>query len=295
MKLRQCGLLFSTLALSVLAQADGLGYSCEQSNLAAAKTELTKSSKKQLPDAIARAEDFLQRCKNSVLPPAATSTQAGDYYGLVNQLMAAHSKTENIPACITLGTVATSLWNSPYKTLQGSPVYQDLQKTFDSCKTKREKKLGEKFSAEPCPLFGAGHKYSSAVKAPPQWQLTAKGTACLYLHPGKNRAIPEEEGIRLRENSPYLILLTKEGDDVYERFIDFQQGSLASKDLCLSGRMDNIDFLATAGKKNNPLIRIRSYAEHCLRDSAAFAIDFVYKIDTEGLVATDELSITLQP
>lgn len=271
-------------------------YSCNLADIASARADLAKSSgKQQLSQTASQVSHFLDTCRSSVFPTAASpKNQIEDFYGLVNRLMLAQLKIADSRACISLGTATTDTWNSPFKAIKDTELYAAVQQTLAACKVKRDKAIAIKFSAEKCPLFGPNHKYSSAIRVPDAWQWQTKGATCLYLYGGKNRGIPEEEGIRLRENSPYLVLLQMEGDKLLERYIDFNHGELATKDLCLSGRIQGVNFLAAGGKEKNPLLRIKSYTEHCLRDSAAFALDAVYKIDREqGLVALDELSVTL--
>lgn len=289
----------TTLALLIATAvyADEVpSYSCNLSSIATAKTDLaTSSSKTQLTQVASQVTQFLNTCRASVIPRTATpKDQIEDFYSLVDQLMQAQMKTNNSTDCIKLGLATTDTWNSPYKTIKGSAIYSAVQQTLNTCKNKRDKAIATGFATDKCPLFGTNHKYSSAILVPKAWQLQTGGPSCLYLYGGKNRNIPEEEGIRLRENSPYLILLKMDGDKLLEQYIDFSQGELASKELCLSGRIEAVNFLASGGKKKGPLIRIQSYAEHCLRDSASFALDSVYQIDSaRGLVAVDELLVSL--
>lgn len=271
-------------------------YSCHLRDIATARDDLANASaKKQLTQVAIQVSQFLDSCRPSVFPTAASpKQQIEDFYGLIDQLMLAQLKIANSSECIRLGTATTYAWNSPYKAIKDSAIYISVQQTLTSCKNKRDREIATKFSAEKCPLFGPNHKYSSAIAVPEAWQWQTTGPSCLYLHGGKNRNKPEEEGIRLRENSPHLVLLHIEGEKLLEQYIDFSQGQLATKELCLSGRIEGVDFLAAGGKKKNPLIRIKSYAEQCLRDSASFAMDSVYKLDSEkGLVAVDELSVNL--
>jgi len=295
--------LQSFIALTMLLTAstwakdvEHVNYSCALESIAQAKMDLVNAdSKKQF---FATADDislFLNTCRATVFPTAITpKNQIEDFYSVIKDVLAAQLKTEKIHDCIKLGATTTEPWDSTYKSIKDSPDYSAIQKTIASCKAKREKEIDADFVAEKCPLFGSSHKYSKAIAVPAKWKLNTKGAACLYLYTGKNLSKPEEEGIHLRENYPHLILLTMEGEDMYEQFIDFNQGELASKDICLSGRIEGVDFLSTSGNAKNPLIRIKSYSEHCLRDSASFAIDSVYKVDREkGLIPVNELSITL--
>ena len=282
-----------TIFIASQACAD---YSCNLESITKARTDLTNIGQKQSLNNIAgEALDFLNNCHTDVFPIATSpANQIEDFYSLVDELLLAQLKTQQTDNCIKLGSATTDVWDSPYKTLPDAALHSRIQKTIESCKIKHEKELGNKFSAEKCPLFGPNHKYSSAIAVPKTWKLNTEGPACLYLYGGKNRNKPEEEGIHLRENYPYLILLTMAGEYVQETYIDFIQGDLATKDFCLSGRIDGVDFLSTGGTAKKPLLRIRSYAEHCLRDSAAFAIDSVYKIEhKQELTPLKELTVTL--
>lgn len=289
-------ILFSLAINSAYVTAEV--YPCEPQSLHRIQEDLRNSdSKKQLAEVAAQGSQFLVSCRTRILPSTELHKDTvEDFYRLVDEVLNAQLKTRQFNDCIALGLTTTDAWDSPFKMLKPSSLSTRVEKTLRSCQTKRDKTLNYKFAAKECPLFGDGHKYSSAILAPTKWLLNKQDHACLYLYGGKNRAIPEEEGIRLRENSPYLILLTKEGDNVYERYIDFTQGKLGSKDFCLSGRIAGVDFLTTASNTEQPLIRIRHYVEHCLRDNAAFAMDSVYRIDQQqGLVPVDELLINLRP
>lgn len=294
-------LLQPLLALSVLLTAyataeEQVNYNCSLDAIPQAKTDLANAhSKKQLSATADNVFLFLNTCRASVFPTATSAkNQTDDFYSLIGDVLSAQLKTGKIHDCIKLGSATTEPWDSQYKTIKDSSTYSAIQKTITSCKAKREKEIDNRFVAEKCPLFSSSHKYSKAIAVPANWKLNTNGAACLYLYSGKNLSKPEEEGIRLRENSPHLILLTMEGERMLEQYIDFNQGELATKDTCLSGRIEGAEFLATSGNAKNPLIRIKSYAEHCLRDSAAFAIDSVYKVDHDkGLIPVNELSVTL--
>lgn len=289
-------LTLSVLLPAYTEAAESIHYQCSLDAIPQAKTDIANTnSKKQLSTSADAIFLFLNTCRAAVFPTAASAkNQIDGFYGLINDVLSAQLKTGKIHDCIKLGAATTEPWDSQFKTLKDSPTYSAIQKTITSCKAKREKEIDNTFVAEKCPLFSSSHKYSKAIAVPANWKLNTNGAACLYLYAGKNLSKPEEEGIRLRENSPHLILLTMEGENLHEEYIDFNQGELATKDTCLSGRVEGADLLATSGNAKNPFIRIQSYAEHCLRDSAAFAIDSVYKVDLEkGLIPINELSVTL--
>ena len=256
---------------------------------------LAARTTKKLPVVLNDSFNRLDNCRTELYPTANADHQdIKSFYRVINTLLDAQLKTNKINECLTLGAAVTEPWDSTFSRIKTTANYSAINTTLLNCHKKRDQELGYTFTAQPCALFSKNHKYSSAIAISKPWGITT-AEACLYLDGGKNRSKPEEEGIPLIENNPHLILFTQTSAGITEKIMAFNQGVFAGKNLCLSGRIDGVNFIAVGGDKTRRLVRIRSFAEHCVRDSIALKLDGIYQLGTDSeLIPANELSIILK-
>lgn len=197
------------------------------------------------------------------------------HYWIVSDLMKAQFKLQRYESCIesALKVIHMWGWGDALEESRESEAMLSVKENLAMCRSAFLGISETDFLDDTCPLAGHG----SAVKIPESW--SGIEAQCVYVEDGNRLYNYDYDLISSDDKSslaPDLVFVYEERDGrVVEKRVEFTSGTLSRGHFCSGGA------LSLGGSGDNRLLLLNAGVGYCWPGSAAFAVDEVYKLDSD--------------